>query len=66
MINTELDWLEIRLHELESQVDYFVILESLPKWAIPLVKRITHVPHEYDQQSDSDVENEEENLMETD
>lgn len=28
MINTELDWLEIRLHELESQVDYFVILES--------------------------------------
>lgn len=28
MLNTELDWLEIRLHELASQVDYFVILES--------------------------------------
>jgi beta-1,4-mannosyl-glycoprotein beta-1,4-N-acetylglucosaminyltransferase len=28
MINTELDWLEIRLNELKEQVDYFVILES--------------------------------------
>jgi beta-1,4-mannosyl-glycoprotein beta-1,4-N-acetylglucosaminyltransferase len=28
MLNTELDWLEIRLHELASQVDYFVILEA--------------------------------------
>jgi beta-1,4-mannosyl-glycoprotein beta-1,4-N-acetylglucosaminyltransferase len=28
VLNTELDWLEIRLHELASQVDYFVILES--------------------------------------
>ena len=28
MINTELDWLEIRLNELKDQVDYFVILES--------------------------------------
>ena len=28
MLNTELDWLEIRLHELDLQVDYFVILES--------------------------------------
>ncbi|KAF2708004.1 glycosyltransferase family 17 protein [Pleomassaria siparia CBS 279.74] len=28
MLNTELDWLEIRLNELGSQVDYFVILEA--------------------------------------
>jgi beta-1,4-mannosyl-glycoprotein beta-1,4-N-acetylglucosaminyltransferase len=28
LINTELDWLEIRLRELHSEVDYFVILES--------------------------------------
>lgn len=28
MINTELDWLEIRLGELASEVDYFVVLES--------------------------------------
>jgi beta-1,4-mannosyl-glycoprotein beta-1,4-N-acetylglucosaminyltransferase len=28
MLNSELDWLEIRLHELAPQVDYFVILES--------------------------------------
>lgn len=28
MINTELDWLEIRLNELKDEVDYFVILES--------------------------------------
>ncbi|KAF2647473.1 glycosyltransferase family 17 protein [Lophiostoma macrostomum CBS 122681] len=28
MLNTELDWLEIRLHELAPQVDYFIILES--------------------------------------
>ncbi|KAF8851532.1 glycosyltransferase family 17 protein [Acephala macrosclerotiorum] len=28
MINTELDWLEIRLNELHHHVDYFVILES--------------------------------------
>lgn len=28
LINTELDFLEIRLHELDSEVDYFVILES--------------------------------------
>jgi beta-1,4-mannosyl-glycoprotein beta-1,4-N-acetylglucosaminyltransferase len=28
MMNTELDWLEIRLNELKDQVDYFVILES--------------------------------------
>lgn len=28
LINTELDFLEIRLNELESEVDYFVILES--------------------------------------
>jgi len=28
MINSELDWLEIRLHELAHQVDYFVILEA--------------------------------------
>ncbi|KAH6638392.1 glycosyltransferase family 17 protein [Boeremia exigua] len=28
MLNTELDWLEIRLHELASQVDYFVVLEA--------------------------------------
>ncbi|RAK81617.1 glycosyl transferase family 17 protein [Aspergillus fijiensis CBS 313.89] len=26
--STELDWLEIRMHELDSQVDYFVIVES--------------------------------------
>lgn len=28
LINTELDWLEIRLNELNEEVDYFVILES--------------------------------------
>lgn len=28
MMNTELDWLEIRLNELKDHVDYFVILES--------------------------------------
>lgn len=28
LINTELDMLELRLHELDSEVDYFVILES--------------------------------------
>jgi beta-1,4-mannosyl-glycoprotein beta-1,4-N-acetylglucosaminyltransferase len=28
MINSELDWLEIRLNELQHHVDYFVILES--------------------------------------
>ena len=28
LINTELDWLEIRLNELDEEVDYFVILES--------------------------------------
>lgn len=28
MINTEIDWLEIRMGELADQVDYFVILES--------------------------------------
>lgn len=28
LINTELDFLEIRLNELDKEVDYFVILES--------------------------------------
>lgn len=28
LVNTELDWLEIRLHELDSEIDYFIILES--------------------------------------
>ncbi|KAF2859263.1 glycosyltransferase family 17 protein [Piedraia hortae CBS 480.64] len=28
LISTELDWLEIRLHELSPYVDYFVIIES--------------------------------------
>ncbi|KAL8822514.1 MAG: hypothetical protein Q9191_006753, partial [Dirinaria sp. TL-2023a] len=28
LINTELDWLEVRLNELASEVDYFVILEA--------------------------------------
>lgn len=28
LINTELDWAEIRLNELHEQVDYFVVLES--------------------------------------
>lgn len=28
LINTELDWLEIRMNELSAEVDYFVILES--------------------------------------
>lgn len=28
MINTELDWLQIRLNELSHEVDYFVIVES--------------------------------------
>ena len=28
LINTELDFLEIRLHELDKEVDHFVILES--------------------------------------
>ena len=29
MINTEIDWLEIRLGELADEVDYFIILESV-------------------------------------
>ncbi len=28
LINTELDWLDIRLNELDAEVDYFIILES--------------------------------------
>jgi beta-1,4-mannosyl-glycoprotein beta-1,4-N-acetylglucosaminyltransferase len=28
LLNTELDWLEIRLHTLAAEVDYFVIIES--------------------------------------
>lgn len=28
MINTEIDWLEIRMGELASEVDYFIVLES--------------------------------------
>lgn len=28
MINTELDWMEIRMGELASEVDYFIVLES--------------------------------------
>jgi len=28
MLNTELDWLEIRLQTMQSEVDYFVIMES--------------------------------------
>lgn len=28
MINTELDWMEIRMRELANQVDYFVVLEA--------------------------------------
>ena len=28
LINTELDFLEIRLNELDKEVDYFVVLES--------------------------------------
>jgi beta-1,4-mannosyl-glycoprotein beta-1,4-N-acetylglucosaminyltransferase len=28
LIDTELDWLEIRMHELQHQVDYFVVLEA--------------------------------------
>jgi len=28
LINTELDWLEIRMAELENEVDYFVVVES--------------------------------------
>lgn len=28
MINTELDWMEIRIGELASEVDYFIVLES--------------------------------------
>ena len=28
MINTELDWMEVRIGELASEVDYFVVLES--------------------------------------
>jgi beta-1,4-mannosyl-glycoprotein beta-1,4-N-acetylglucosaminyltransferase len=28
MVNSELDWLEIRLNELHKHVDYFVVLES--------------------------------------
>lgn len=28
LISTEMDWLEIRLHELDAEVDYFVVLES--------------------------------------
>ncbi|KAG8529678.1 uncharacterized protein KY384_005159 [Bacidia gigantensis] len=29
MISTELDWLEIRLHELYHEVDYFIIVEAV-------------------------------------
>lgn len=28
LLNSELDWLEIRLHELHASVDYFVVVES--------------------------------------
>lgn len=28
MVNTELDWMEIRIRELANQVDYFVVLEA--------------------------------------
>jgi beta-1,4-mannosyl-glycoprotein beta-1,4-N-acetylglucosaminyltransferase len=28
MVNTELDWMEIRMGELASEVDYFIVLES--------------------------------------
>lgn len=28
LINTELDWLEIRLNELDAEIDYYIILES--------------------------------------
>lgn len=28
MVNSELDWLEVRLNELHNHVDYFVVLES--------------------------------------
>lgn len=40
MVNSELDWLEIRLHEMNTEVDYFVILES-PTTFTGLAKNMT-------------------------
>jgi beta-1,4-mannosyl-glycoprotein beta-1,4-N-acetylglucosaminyltransferase len=40
MVNSELDWLEIRLNELHEHVDYFVILES-PTTFTGLPKNLT-------------------------
>lgn len=40
MVNSELDWLEIRLHEMNTEVDYFVILEA-PTTFTGLAKNLT-------------------------
>ncbi|CAD6445963.1 ce5e1419-c448-46e3-b67b-d3248a8cf106 [Sclerotinia trifoliorum] len=40
MVNSELDWLEIRLHEMNTEVDYFVILEA-PTTFTGLAKNMT-------------------------
>lgn len=40
MMNSELDWLEIRLNEMNSEVDYFVILEA-PTTFTDLTKNMT-------------------------
>ncbi|TEY37141.1 hypothetical protein BOTCAL_0531g00040 [Botryotinia calthae] len=40
MVNSELDWLEIRLNEMNTEVDYFVILEA-PTTFTGLAKNMT-------------------------
>lgn len=36
LINTELDFLELRLNELDKEVDYFIILESTTTFQMDL------------------------------
>ncbi|KAF7885843.1 uncharacterized protein EAF02_004352 [Botrytis sinoallii] len=44
MVNSELDWLEIRLNEMNTEVDYFVILEA-PTTFTGLAKNMTFQEH---------------------
>jgi beta-1,4-mannosyl-glycoprotein beta-1,4-N-acetylglucosaminyltransferase len=46
MIDTELDWLEIRLNELQHQVDYFVIVEATTTFTGN--KKPLHLKSQYD------------------
>ena len=46
LVNTELDWLEIRMSELEHEVDYFVVLEA-PSSFVGLPKPL-HVSNNWD------------------